>query len=123
MTTPTQLNEAIALERGYEKADGIYLEADSSIELWWQPPPYQGFPPVTLPDFCGEWEHAGVLLEELVDARYWAADIQSPVAGESWLLYMEEEGETLFNISGRGPTLTEAISRAWLAWKKEEGHE
>lgn len=102
------MNEEIARKLGWRKlSPGVWRHPDGAI---WN----------AVPDFEHDWAHAGLLLEEMVDARYWSANISSPVAGESWLLYMEEEGEILFNISGRGDTLTEAISRAWLAWKKEE---
>ena len=115
MTNPTPTeNERIALLRGWK----CWPRPGPSAKVWRHKLSEEGY--IYAPDFLHDWAHAGPLLEEMVDARYWSANIQSPVAGESWLLYMEEEGETLFHISGRGDTLTKAISRAWLVWKEEE---
>lgn len=58
------------------------------------------------PDFCGEWEHAGPLLEELFGKR----EIDAEVALQDILIIQDE----------LGCKLTEAISRTYLPWKTEE---
>ena len=118
--TPEQIN----LNEDCALADGRKYNPTRLGTMKWLGPEIMGYSQAYAepPDTCHDWNYAGLKLVELAAARYWDVHISSPVAGDDWLVWVEEGGEVLSHISGRGKTLEEAISRAWLAWKQEENH-
>lgn len=125
MTEPTTIiNKRIALatEWKYEKGRSVSIIRRGIImgeqgREWLSPQKYWQEHP---PDFCGEWEHAGPLLEEMV------------IAGVVHLLKIDDSEKFLCGFSIRNPKdfkvtrenykgriTTEAIARAYDAWMQD----
>ncbi len=110
MTNPTPTeNERIALLRGYTRG---YHKVEGTC---WHGPDGFTFSYTDPPDYLHEWEHAGPLLEELKQEF----GVILPIGNNPWhqvsLRHRHRQTEHI-----TGDTLTEAISRAWIAWKEEK---
>lgn len=98
-------SEQIALELGWE-----YFPKHNQWYKWCPPGKidnlrsYQS----NAPDFEHKWAHAGPLLEELFQKCRTFKEFIGVMTDLFWCMADNECG------------LTEAISHAWLAWKKEE---
>ena len=108
--TPKEINEAIALLRGWRKET-----EEECKELGWKNPHYMRgwFNPIgewqhRPPDYFGKWKHAEPLLEE-VPSRY-----------NKRLDYEYMLAEIFLSCWTDRMAKPEAISRAWLAWKEEK---
>lgn len=96
------------------------------INGWWFPPDGDtrstGHPHI--PDFEHDWAHAGPLLEEMCEADMLEegppgrrSDGKDPLPGWYIPWYCNEASQSYESV---GDSLPQAISCAWLAWKKEE---
>lgn len=114
MKTNAEINESIALQLGWERniqsTTFPWFDGTSS----WQ----------KVPDFCGEWEHAGPLLAELNLAcdgvlltKYEGGGIGVECFEEVDEDHPDFPADKLL-ASGFGSTLEEAASLTWIAWKE-----
>lgn len=110
MTDPTPTtNEQIALELGWTRYGITSAWNDPCGGLHEHPP-----------DFEHDWAHAGPLLEELTSDDNAVGDLVHYGFAPDWGMSREVKHET---VTVRADTATQAIARAWLAWKKEESGE
>jgi hypothetical protein len=68
----------------------------------------------SMPDFTGEWAWAGPLLEEMRPLGV-SCDTTSLDGGDEWAVSWHEDH---FVHERCADSATEAIARAWLAWKE-----
>ena len=123
--TPKEINEAIALLRGWRE------ESDEECkELGWKNLHcMRGWFDSTgewkhnSPNYLTEWEHAGPLMEELT-SKYHEITIRDGLTFAYVLHGIRNVKTTLCWLpkdedSGRNDYVPEAIARAWLAWKEK----
>lgn len=126
--TNDELNAEIARLRGWTR--GPHGWRPLAPAPAWESAAYDAQAPAPLddaPDFCGSWALAGPLLEEMATGCnppelgcgvVYAYD--SWTGGEAWVAGEGAAGVDEFGLAGvvKGATPTEAIARAWLAWRR-----
>jgi hypothetical protein len=108
--TDEELNEAIALKRGWKK---VRILVGLSIErCLWDNGHYQH---TSAPHYTHDWRLAGELLEEMRD-KCLVSLMNGRLDNPSWLCSIFSN---MVGISTIADTPQRAICEAWLAWKEQ----
>lgn len=107
MKTVAQVNKAIALLGGW-------THEEQNVWIAWIAPDGMGAKRLP-PDYCGDWRYAGSLLSEFIKAH----PIGITVFTSKGMYWATTQTGHTHPPTGEGTSDTEAIARAYLAWKEQ----